>query len=206
MKISELLDNVLAGMSTAQATNGMSFDNALSRVVDIFFARLQQMDSDLIREQWGSDDVLVDTETIYLPDDFRGFSPPVWIEDSSGNRTELSPLPYGTEESEGSIPEFYRLVGPKRVQFIPKPEDAGTYDETYYLAGWYYSRPSDLELTADMPWEGLFDTEFEDAVIMVLSAPRTELVNPQFKEFVGALIDKQIHNREAHPVRCKTWV
>lgn len=183
-------------------TSGFSFLDAVNRTADIFFDRLHRRKSELATARF--EDETFDEEFHYFGSDFRGFVTPVKIEDESENKIELTETKYGSEETEGNAPETYRLSGPFEVQFSPKPE-SDTYDQEYLFLGSYYSHPGSFSLSDELPWEGLFDTEFEDAVILILSLANQQLLTDAVIEEIGKKTDLRISNRRETPRHSKCY-
>lgn len=195
----ELLDIVLPRLSKLPDTSGVSLLDAINRVIEIFFERLHRRKSDVARAQFSA--VTVDSEFTELPSDFRGFAGPVRLEDADGNKIDLEEMPHGQETLEDDAPKYWRLVGPFSVQIIPEAA------ESYTLYGSYYSMPTALEdLTDDIPWEGLMDSKFADAVILIASIGGPQSVTAEARESIGNICDGFIANRTYHPRRNKLWV
>jgi hypothetical protein len=202
MKVSDLFDRILpraAKLGSLEA--GLTYLQAVNKVADIFFSRLHQRRSSIAREPFSG--LEVTQEFVYLPSDFRGFADKQKLKDSNDNLSNLDEMPYGWSGVTGSEPPVYfRLVGPFKLQFTAPPED-DAYTETYTLEGYYYAHPGDLAIIDHLPWEELYDQEFEEGVMIALTLGTTD---EMVVRRIGDLVEQQENNRVVAPRRNKVWL
>jgi len=204
MKASALLEKVLPRITTLPDNSGLTFIEALNKVIDIFFDRFHAMRSNVVLEP--IEGVSVTTEFVDLPDDFRGFEGTIYLTDSSDNRSSLKEMPTEQYGATGGAepPPYYRLVGPFRMQFgNPPTDDSGEYDDTYTLTGFYYSHPGTLELIDYLPWDELYDMEIEEGVLIAIAFGTAD---ESVKDKIGDLVMRKSSNRVVTPRRNKAWV
>lgn len=156
----DILDNVLGRLAKLEESSGVSFLDALNSAVEVVFLRLWSKRSDIVKKDL---DVITDPEPFRLPKYFRGFAEDPYIVSTAGSIYKLSPLPSDSAADligNTNKPRYYRLTG-VLMQLYPEPT------EDYELKGQYFACPSDLTLTSNIPWYGLFDRLIMDAVVEV---------------------------------------
>jgi hypothetical protein len=147
-------------------TAGLTFVDALNRVVEVIFRQLHRKKLEIVKARF--DGVDVESEPFDLPGDFRGLvTQPLYLVGQDGARTEITELPHGAEvDDTPGVPRHFYLLGARKMAVSPVPA------VLYELDGWYFAHPGTLNMTSTIPWNGLMDDIIADGVVLVSSGVR----------------------------------
>ena len=172
-----------------------SLFSALATANNSIFARLMNYDSDLIKEDL---DITIpaDGNRVTLESDFRGLVDTPQI---AGKKYYLSPL-MDRDRAEylaatAAPPTKYELRG-FTFRVFPTPTEETS------IVGTYYSKPADATtLSEALPYEGLFDQLFKDAVARIMLLGTSATIMAEFEAFVDEQIVKVISVRSGRKPR-----
>lgn len=191
MTVSELLDRCLPRLRAAPPS--ISFVDACQAVQTVLARRLWENGSDLLRYPWESSEQPIGTSLIDLPSDMLGVAEtetPFITYDASGSTqvVDLSPLVgsrSGYVTAADAVPQEYEIRG-SLLEVFPGSSVAFNLHVTMYR------RPSPLtQLSDELPWNGLHDQIFQDAVLHMAAAGGafTAAVTPGLELAIRTAVD-----------------
>lgn len=160
MTVAELLQVVMPRLSSAPQS--IAFIDAVQTLQDMIARRLWTRRSDLLKTAWTSAEIAAGAETVMLPSGFLGLVEQPYID---GQTAILTPLPENTRQyfTETGTPRHYELVG-RSMSLFPPPAEA------IVLKGVYFGAPQAItDMSDELPFDGLFDSVFQDAIPHVAS-------------------------------------
>lgn len=189
MTAGELLEKILPRLAVTPQT--ATFLDSLQATVEIVARRLWLKGSDLLRVDLEAD-VKAGENEVVLPCGFLGFASLPWAI-YGGRRRTLPPLPGGLKGtfSGQAPPKYHELIGPI-VTLYPATDAALTF------VAEIYARPSLIEsLDDNLPFRGVFDQLFIDAVTRVGKEGMILTVSPVFEAYLYRQVDQIVHHRPA---------
>lgn len=202
MTAAELFDIILPRIASSKKAHNFNFLEAVQTTADIITRRLQDADSDLIKEDFNHE-LLADADEITLDSDFLGMvsnsQPWVYYSDDE-SKYELTPLPVGKKREvfgdDANIPKYYQLRGFTMTVYPATSEDAVIYGEQF-------SKPTVVDgFDDDLPFDGIFDQVFVDATTKVGREGMDIIILPAFELFVEVAVDRKTNARQAKNI---TW-
>lgn len=186
MTVTELLQQVMPRLASkpADATSMLTFVDAAQAVSDMITRRLWKRRSDLLKTAWTSANLDADTDvcSVSLPSGFLGFVEHPYI---SGYSDYLLPLPENSRQiyTDKGHPVYYEITGTTLTLYPPPIIDV-------VLKGIYFASPTALTaLSGTIPFGGLFDSVFRDAVIPVANKGIYLAADPVFEAAVNTHVD-----------------
>lgn len=155
---------------------------AANMVMDIIYKRLMVKNSDLIVDQFVQP-VTANLASVTLPTDFMGFFE---LPNLSGRYWYLTPLPkhQRAQHFTAGTPKYYELRG-TTMTLVPAP------NENVTVVGQYYRKPVKITAIADViPFEGLFDTVIQEAIIAVSQQGAGIVTDQTFQAMLYKQIDE----------------
>lgn len=198
MTAGELLDIILPRLSSGKAQN-LAFIDAVQTTAEIITRRLWLKRSDLLKQDFEKA-LAEDSASVTLDADFLGMaenSQP-WLDYGEGRKQVLAPLPSGMKHtfSDSGLPLYYQLRG-FTLSVFPTASEASA------LKGEMYARPAAVTALDDnLPFDGIFDRLFIDAVLIVGRESGAVTVNQAFAAMLYDQVDSIIH---ARPAKSITW-
>jgi hypothetical protein len=200
MTAQELLNIVLPRLAGGGGQEQyLNFLEAVRATADIITKRLWFLRSDLLETDFEA--LLAAGEAhVTLGADFLGLvenSQP-WLDYADGTRRVLTPLPNGIKHTftESGPPRYYELRG--RVLTVFPTTSAATT-----VKGEQFSAPAAVTaLTDNLPFSGIFDPLFVDAVTRIGKDGLALTVNPAFAALMYGQVDQLVH---ARPAKSITW-
>lgn len=196
MTVGDLLQKIMPRIETMPP--GMTLVDCVNVVTGIVTKRLVDNDSDLLKSHHQFT-YAASEQSAALPDRYLGMSENPYF---TVSKARLDPLPKGirADLATDGTPLFFEVRGANMV-IHPPPAAATTVEMEFY------QKPAAAtDITSTVPFSGVFDDLYMEAVLRIGSAGMTIADDPGFMRFLQRQVDDILAIRTGRQVSFRRWV